>query len=54
MSKSTRYAVLNCFVTQILGRYATLDEARAAAEEFGNCSFAYELSDAEIARLAGA
>lgn len=46
-----RFAVLNCFVTQVLGRYETLALAQVAANEFGKCSFAYELSDAELASM---
>lgn len=51
MSAIAPYAVLNCPVTEILGFYETEAEATAAAEEFGNCSFAYELSAKEIAAL---
>lgn len=43
-----RWAVLNCAVTQVLGRYTTRCEAEEAAEAFGNCSFPYLLSDAEM------
>ena len=39
-----RWAVLNCAVTQVLGTYATEAEAGAAAEEYGCCSFAYEIT----------
>ncbi len=46
-----RWSVLNCAVTQVLGRYATRDEARAAAADFGRCSFEYELTPQEVAGL---
>jgi hypothetical protein len=46
---TTEWVVLNCFVTQILGRYSSYEEARAAADEFGRCSFPYELTGAEAA-----
>lgn len=46
-----RFAVLNVAVTQILGRYATREEAAAEAVKAGNCSFPYELSDSELAAL---
>lgn len=45
------WVVINCPVTQILGHYATEAEAAAAAAEFGNCSFQYELSAAETAAM---
>lgn len=45
------YVVLNCHVTQILGFYDTAEKANAAAEEFGNCSFAHALSESERAAL---
>jgi hypothetical protein len=35
------WVVLDCFVTRILGEYATEEEATAAADKFGSCSFAY-------------
>lgn len=35
------WVVLDCFVTRILGEYATEGEATTAAAEFGSCSFAY-------------
>ncbi|WP_160173261.1 hypothetical protein [Microbacterium sp. CH12i] len=38
------WVALDCFVTRILGHYATEEEAVAAATEFGNCSFAYRLT----------
>lgn len=41
------YIVLNCPVTHILGAYDTYAEAAQAAEEFGQCSFPYELSQTE-------
>lgn len=47
-----RWAVLNCAVTQVLGLYATEGEARSAAEEWGRCSFAYELSECEALAVA--
>lgn len=43
--------VINCFVTQVLGRYDTEGEAREAADEFGRCSFPYRLSPDELARM---
>lgn len=46
------YIVLNCPVTQILGTYDTYAEAEQAAEDFGQCSFPYELSPAERENLA--
>lgn len=52
MEANAAYAVLNCSVTQILGLYATEEEATAAAQEFGNCSFAHQLTDTERAALA--
>lgn len=48
------WAVLNCFVTQVLGRYDTEADARAAADEFGRCSFPYQLSPTEQAQMAAA
>lgn len=45
------YIVLNCPVTQILGFYGSEEAATTAAEEFGQCSFAYKLSPKEIAAL---
>jgi hypothetical protein len=46
-----RWIVLNCPVTQVLGRYDTEDDAKTAAITFGACSFAYELTDAEHTAL---
>lgn len=51
MAKVAPYVVLNCPVTQILGFYDTEEEATAAAEKFGQCSFAYKLSPNEINAL---
>lgn len=51
-TETTTYAVLNCHVTRILGFYTTEAEATTAAEEFGRCSFAYQLNDTERAALA--
>lgn len=51
MATVAPYAVLNCSVTQILGFYSTEEEATAAAEKFGQCSFAYKLSPQEITNL---
>ncbi|MEA9986093.1 hypothetical protein [Subtercola sp. RTI3] len=45
-----RWVVLDCFVTQVLGRYATESDATAAAAEFGRCSFAYQLTHADQAQ----
>ena len=45
------WAVFNCFCTHILGLYSTEKAAKAAAEWFGSCSFAYRLDDAERDRL---
>lgn len=50
-NKSHRWIVFNCPVTQVLGRYATESEARAAADWFGRCSFPYHLSPEELARM---
>ncbi|MGP5220683.1 hypothetical protein ACTXMB_15230 [Arthrobacter rhombi] len=47
MDENTTHAVLNCPATKILGFYANEEEATEAAQAFGNCSFAYELSDTE-------
>ena len=47
-----RWAVLDCAVTQVLGLYVTEAEARSAAEEWGRCSFAHHLSEAEALALA--
>lgn len=52
MTHHLAYAVLDCHVSRILGRYATAEEAGAAAAEFGRCGFAYELTDTERAALA--
>jgi len=50
MDKATNeWVVLSCFVTQILGRYGSYEEARAAADEFGRCSFSYELAGTDAA-----
>ncbi|CBT77235.1 hypothetical protein AARI_30330 [Glutamicibacter arilaitensis Re117] len=51
MTTVAPHAVLNCSVTQILGFYRTEKEATAAANEFGQCSFAYKLSPEEITAL---
>lgn len=45
------WIVLNCAVTQILGHYPTEAAAKSAAAEFGNASFAYELSATEAAAM---
>lgn len=45
------WVVLNCSITQILGHYPDEQSAAAAAAEFGNCSFPYELSETEIAGM---
>lgn len=50
-NKTGEWAVFNCFVTQVLGRYDTEDEAREAADDFGRCSFPYQLSPNEQARM---
>ena len=47
-----RWAVLDCAVTQVLGLYVTEAEARSAAEEWGRCSFAYELNECEALAVA--
>lgn len=52
MATDTTHVVLNCAVTQILGYYTTEAEATNAAQTFGNCSFAYQLTDTERAALA--
>lgn len=46
------WAVLSVDVTRVLGRYPSKLRAMAAAAAFGGCSFAYELSPDELARLA--
>ena len=51
-TETTTYAVLNCPVTRILGFYDTEEQATTAAEEFGRCSFAHQLTDTEHAGLA--
>lgn len=45
------WVVLNCFVTQVLGRYDTEEAAREAADKFGRCSFPYQLSPDEQTRM---
>jgi hypothetical protein len=50
-NRTGEWAVLNCFVTQVLGRYDTEGEARQAADDFGRCSFPYRLSPDEQARM---
>ena len=52
MKEFPAYAVLNCHVTQVLGLYATAEEAGTAAKEFGRCSFAHHLSAGEQSALA--
>ncbi len=52
MKTNATYAVLDCHVTAVLGLYDSEAQARAAAETFGRCSFAYQLSDTESAALA--
>lgn len=44
-----RFAVLNCSVTQVLGRHASYEHAAYQAAQEGNCSFVYELSAEELA-----
>lgn len=44
--------LLNCPVTRILGSHDTYAEAAQAAEDFGQRSFPYELSQTERANLA--
>lgn len=46
------WLVLNCHVTQILGHYPTEAAATLAAHEFGNCSFAHELTRRELEAMA--
>jgi len=50
-NKTGEWAVFNCFVTQVLGRYDAESEARTAADEFGKCSFPYRLSQEEQAAM---
>ncbi|MBF4629564.1 hypothetical protein [Curtobacterium flaccumfaciens] len=50
-NRTGEWAVLNCFVTQVLGRYDSEADAREAADEFGRCSFPYQLSPDEQARM---
>jgi len=50
-TKTGEWVVLNCFVTQVLGRYDTEQAATDAAIEFGRCSFRYRLSPDEQARM---
>lgn len=48
---ATKWAVLNCGVTQILAVCESEEDAERLAAEFGRCSFAYRLSPTETAAL---